>query len=100
MELFASLIDKFKTTDDVNGQSLFDSSLISYGSNIRSGHGLRGCPSIYAGGATKKLKHGEHIVLPEHDTPLANYWLTLMQQVGVPVEQFSHSTGTISEVLA
>jgi hypothetical protein len=99
MELFASLIDKFKTTVDVNGQSLFDSSLISYGSNIRSGHGLRGCPAIYAGGAAKGLKYGEHIILPEEDTPLANYWLTLMQNTGVPLEQFSHSTGTLAELL-
>ncbi len=64
MELLASLIDLFKSTEDLNGQNLFDSSLISYGSNLRSGHGLRGCPAIYTGGAAKNLKSGEHIVLP------------------------------------
>ncbi len=98
MTLFASLIDKFKATEDLNGQSLFDSSLISYGSNIRSGHGLRGCPAIYTGRAAKGVKYGEHIVLPEEDTPLANYWLTLMQETGVPLQQFSHSTGTLSDM--
>ena len=99
MELLASLIDDFKNTQDLNGENLFDSSLISYGSNLRSGHGIKGCPSIYTGGAGAKLKRGEHIVLPEKNTPLANYWLTLMQQAGVPLEQFSHSTGTLSEIV-
>lgn len=98
MELFADLIDAFKKTDDIHGQNLFDSSLISYGSNLRSGHGLKGCPSLFTGGAGQQLKRGEHIVLPEADTPLANYWLTLTQQSGVPLEQFSHSTGTLEEL--
>lgn len=98
MELFAGLIDLFKETRDVNGQSLFDTTLISYGSNLRTGHGLKGCPAIYTGGAGEKLKRGEHIVLPEQDTPLANYWLTLAQQSGVPLNQFSHSTGTLGEL--
>ena len=73
---------------------------MSEDSNIRSGHGLRGCPSIYAGGTAANLKKGEHIMLPEEDTPLANYWLTLMQQAGVPLEQFSHSTGTLGEIVS
>ena len=98
MELFAGLIDLFKETRDVNGQSLFDTTLISYGSNLRTGHGLKGCPAIYTGGAGEKLKRGEHIVLPEQDTPLANYWLTLAQQSGVPLNQFSHSTGPLGEL--
>ena len=59
MELFAGLIDLFKETRDVNGQSLFDTTLISYGSNLRTGHGLKG-PAIYTGGAGEKLKRGEH----------------------------------------
>jgi len=99
MELLAGLIDQFKSARDLNGQSLFESSVISYGSNLRSGHGLRGCPSIFTGGAAESLKKGEHIVLPEQDTPLANYWLTLMQSMGIPMDRFSHSTGTLSEIL-
>lgn len=99
MELFAGLIDLFKETQDINGESLFDTTLISYGSNLRTGHGLKGCPALYTGGAGTMLKRGEHIVLPDHDTPLANYWLTLAQQSGVPLEQFSHSTGTLGELV-
>ena len=99
MELFADLIDLFKNTQDVDGKSLFDNTLISYGSNIRTGHGLKGCPSIYTGGAAENLKTGEHIILPEEDTPLANYWLTLCQQSGIEMDSFSHSTGSIDELV-
>ncbi|WDE98945.1 DUF1552 domain-containing protein [Lentisphaera profundi] len=99
MELFSGLIDLFKNTQDLNGKSLFDSTLISYGTNIRQTHSLRGCPAIYTGGAASKLKTGEHIILPEEDTPLANYWLTLCQQSGVEMDSFSHSTGTLNKLI-
>ena len=99
MALFADLLDMFKKTVDIHGQNLFESTLISYGSNLRTGHGLKGCPAIYTGGAGGNLKRGEHIVLPEEDTPLANYWVTLAQQSGVPLEKFSHSTGTLGELV-
>lgn len=39
--------------------------------NLRTGHGLKGCPALYTGGAAANLKCGEHIVLPQKDTPLA-----------------------------
>ena len=100
MELFSGLIDLFKNTPDVNGQSLFDNTLISYGTNIRQTHSLKGCPAIYTGGAASKLKRGEHIILPEEDTPLANYWLTLCQQSGVEMDSFSHSTGTLKKLIS
>ncbi len=100
MELFAGLIDMFKQTEDIHGQNLFESTLISYGSNLRTGHGLKGCPALYTGGAAANLKYGEHIVLPRKDTPLANYWLTLVQQAGIPLDQFSHSTGSLSELVS
>jgi len=99
MELFSGLIDLFKNTQDLNGKSLFDSTLISYGTNIRQTHSLKGCPAIYTGGAASQLKTGEHIILPKEDTPLANYWLTLSQQSGVQMDNFSHSTGTLKELV-
>lgn len=30
----------------------------------------------------------------------ANVWLTLLQQAGVPIERFSHSTGSLPQLLA
>jgi hypothetical protein len=100
MALLAHFLDRLKEAKDIDGSRLYDNCIVSYGTNIRSGHELKNVPAILTGGGAKDIKHGRHIVLPKEDTPLANYWLTLMQQAGVPVEQFSHSSGIIPELLA
>ncbi len=99
MTLLAHFIDRLKEVRDVDGRRLYDNCIVSYGSNLRSGHELRNVPALLTGGGADDIKHGSHIVLPKKDTPLANYWLTLMQQAGVPIESFSHSTGIIKELV-
>lgn len=97
-ELFAHFLDRLKEAKDTDGSRLYDQCIVSYGTNLRSGHELKGLPAIVSGGGAK-IQRGQHIVLPKKDTPLANYWLTLMQQGGVPLEKFSHSTGILPELL-
>ena len=97
--LFAHFLDRLKEATDSDGSRLYDNCIVSYGTNLRSGHELKNLPAILSGGAAQKIKHGRHIVLPEEDTPLANYWLTLMQQAGLEIDSFSHSTGIIPELL-
>ncbi len=97
--LFAHFIDRLKDAKDSDGSRLYDQCIVSYGTNLRSGHELKGLPAIVSGGGAKDIKHGRHLVLPEKDTPLANYWLTLMQQAGVDLDNFSHSTGIVPELL-
>jgi len=99
MELFGHFIDRTKEAKDVDGTRLFDNCIISYGSNLRSGHEIRNVPALLSGGGAKDIKHGRHIVLPEQNTPLQNYWLTLMQQAGMKRDKFTHSTGIIPELL-
>ena len=79
---------------------MFDNCIVSYGTNLRSGHELKNVPAILSGGGAQQIAHGRHIILPEEDTPLANYWLTLMQQSGVTLDTFSHSTGNVPELLS
>ncbi len=98
--LFAHFIDRLKEAKDSDGSRLFDNCIVSYGSNLRSGHELKNVPAIITGGGAEKIKHGRNIVLPEEDTPLANYWLTLMQQAGIKSAKFSHSTGILPELLS
>jgi hypothetical protein len=98
-ELFAHFLDRLKEAKDMDGSRLYDNCIVSFGTNLRSGHELKNVPAIVTGGAAK-LRRGEHIVLPKEDTPLSNYWLTLMQSAGVTLDRFSHSTGTLSEILA
>lgn len=97
--LFAHFIDRLKQAKDHDGTRLYDNCIVSYGSNLRSGHELKNVPALLTGGGATNIKHGRHIILPEKDTPLANYWLTLMQEAGIPLQKFSHSTGNIPELL-
>ncbi len=98
--LFAHFIDRLKDAKDSDGSRLFDNCIVSYGSNLRSGHELKNVPAIITGGGAHQIKHGRNIVLPKENTPLANYWLTLMQQAGIKTGQFSHSTGILPELVA
>jgi hypothetical protein len=100
MELFAWFLDRLKETKDTDGRPLYDSCIVSYGSNLRAGHGLQSCPALLSGGGADRIKHGRHIVLPQANTSLANYWLTLLQQAGVETPKFHYSTGEISELLS
>lgn len=97
--LLAHFLDRLKEAKDIDGSRLFDNCIVSYGTNLRSGHELKNLPAIVSGGAAKDIKRGQHIILPNEDTPLANYWLTLMQQADVPIDTFSHSTGIIPELV-
>ncbi|MEE2642666.1 MAG: DUF1552 domain-containing protein [Planctomycetota bacterium] len=97
--LFAHFLDRLKQSRDIDGSRLFDNCIVSYGTNIRSGHELKNVPAILSGGGAKKIRRGEHIILPKQDTPLGNLWLTLMQQAGVEVESFGNSDGVLSEIL-
>jgi len=56
-------------------------------------------PIVVAGGGAGKLKGGRHIKY-EEPTPLANLHLTLLDKVGIHLDSFADSKGTIDEVLA
>jgi len=98
MELLAYLLDRLKEKQGLDGRRVYDNCIVSYGTNIKAGHGIKGFPVFLSGGGIRNLRLGESIQLPK-DTPLANVWLTLLQQAGVPIERFSHSTGALSELL-
>ena len=99
-ELFAHFLDRLKEARDIDGSRLYDNCIVSYGTNLRSGHELKNLPAILSGGGARNIQHGRHIILPEEDTPLANYWLTLMQEAGLSLDSFSHSTGVVPELLS
>jgi len=97
-ELLARLIDKLKGTKEPDGTSLFDHTVLAYGSNIRTIHYLDNCPTILTGGGAG-LKRGQHISLPKN-TPLSNAWLTLLHGLGIKAERHGDSTGIIKELIA
>ena len=96
--LFADYLAKLKATPDGDG-SLLDHMMILYGSGIansdRHTHGP--LPSLVLGGGAGSIKGGRHLVYPE-DTPLANLHLTLLEKLGVPMDELGDSTGTFAEL--
>jgi hypothetical protein len=98
VSLFAEFLQKLEDTPDGNG-SLLDHSLYLYGSGIGnpSVHDHTNLPTIVAGGAAGKMRGGRHIQF-DKPTPLANLHLSLLNKVGVSLENFADSTGTVDEL--
>ena len=99
MELYAGFIDRLKRTKDAQGQSLFDSTIVNYGSNLKTGHGTQDVPAILSGGGAKDIRKGEHIILEEENTSLGKYWLTLLQQAGVKIDKFNYDNKNLPQIL-
>jgi hypothetical protein len=96
--LLAGFIDRLKAAKEPDGSSLFDHTVLVFGSNISSVHFLNNCPTLVAGGGAG-LKLGRNVVLPK-DTPLCNVWLTLLNGIGVDAARHGDSTGPVKELIA
>jgi Protein of unknown function (DUF1552) len=92
---FAYFLEKLRTTADGDG-SLLDHSLFVYGSGISDGniHFHLDLPTLVVGGGSGTLPGGRHVRYA-NDTPLANLHLALLDKLGLPLEQFGDSTGTL-----
>jgi hypothetical protein len=98
VSLFAYLLKRLKQTPEGNG-SLLDHVLYLYGSGMGNPnvHDHRNIPILVAGGAAGKMNGGRHIRYAE-PTPLANLHLTLLDKVGVHLDNFADSTGKVDEL--
>ncbi|HMP79209.1 MAG TPA: DUF1552 domain-containing protein [Pirellulaceae bacterium] len=76
--------------------SLLDQCLIMYGSGISDGnaHNHDNLPILLAGGGGGSIATGRHLKF-RRETPLTNLYCTLLNQMGVDVDQFSDSTGKL-----
>ena len=93
--LFAYFLDKLRSTPDGDG-SLLDHSTILYGSNMSNSnaHDHFPLPSLVVGGAAGRLKGGRHLKYPDH-TPMANLLVTLLDKVGVELNNLGDATGAL-----
>jgi hypothetical protein len=98
VSLFAQFLEKLKSTPDGDG-SLLDHTVYLYGSGMGNSslHDHENLPVLVAGGAACGMKGGRHIQY-ETPTPLANLHLTLLERVGVHVDSFGDSNGTIEDL--
>ena len=77
------------------GEPLLDRTMVLFGSNLSDGnsHVTKNLPVIFAGGG---FKHGQHLVFDrERNYPLTNLHLTMLHRMGITVDKFSSSTGTM-----
>lgn len=98
VSLFAEFLEKMAKIPEGNG-NLLDHSLYMYGSGMGDpdAHDHSNLPIVVAGGAAGKMRGGRHIRYKD-PTPLSNLHLTLLNKIGVPLETFSDSTGTVEEL--
>lgn len=98
VSLFSEFLQNLEKTSDGAG-SLLDHSLFLYGSGIGNPnvHDHTNLPTIVAGGAAGKMRGGRHIQY-DKPTPLANLHLSLLNKVGVPLDSFADSTGSVDEL--
>ncbi|MDB4370853.1 DUF1552 domain-containing protein [Mariniblastus sp.] len=99
MEQYAYLLNKMDQIKEANGTTLLDNTIFTYGSGLGDGstHQYNDLPIIMAGGGSH-IKTGQHINMPE-GTPLADLWLTQANLLGVGLESFADSRGTISQLM-
>ncbi|MBY0507232.1 MAG: DUF1552 domain-containing protein [Bryobacteraceae bacterium] len=99
VSLFSEFLQKLRNTPDGNG-SLLDHSVYLYGSGMGNPdvHDHVNLPILVAGGSAGRIKGGRHIRYAS-PTPLANLHLTLLDKVGVRLDRFADSQGTIKELL-
>lgn len=81
--------------------TLLNQSMVLFGSDLRDGnrHDPHNLPLVLAGHGGGRLKTGQHLEF-EANTPLSNLYVSMLQAMGVPTEQFADSTGPLPGVLS
>ena len=99
VSLFAHFLEQLASVPEGDG-TLLDNTLYLYGSGMGNPnvHNHVNLPIVVAGGGAGTGRGGRHIKYAE-PTPMANLHLTLLDSVGVHLDAFADSTGTIDTML-
>ena len=84
---FGKLIKTLKDTKDVTGASLFDSTILMYGSGMGDGsrHTNTNLPILLSGGGAEAKGH----INNDHKQPLNSLYLSILQWFGVETDYFN-----------
>jgi hypothetical protein len=95
-EQLAYLMDKLAAIKE-GERTLLENSMILFGSSMSDGnrHDPANLPILLAGKGGGKLKTGRHIASPK-GTPLCNLYVSMLDQMGTPVDSFGDSTGALA----
>ena len=94
MRLLGDLFTNMKNVKEGN-ETLLDRTMILYGSNLGNAntHVTTNLPVVFAGGG---FKHGKHLAFDtQNNYPLPNLYVSMLQRLGIEVDQFATSTGTM-----
>src|SRR5881409_2474343 len=94
MKLLADLFAELREVKE-DGEPLLDRTMILYGSNLGNAntHVTTNMPTKIAGGG---FNHGQHIAFDmQHNYPLPNLFVSMLQRMGLETERFASATGTM-----
>jgi len=94
LKTLRDFLKKLKDTKEEGG-TLLDSTTVFFSSNLAdaSTHGVKNMPVLLAGGG---FKHGSHLAFdPKNNPPLCNLYVSMLQRLGLEVDKFGSSTGTL-----
>jgi len=97
MALLGKLLGQLAATKD-GADRLLDRTMVLFGSNMGDAntHDNTNLPILLAGGG---FKHGQHLAFRrDHNKPLCNLFVTMLQQMGIETDAFSSSSGSMSEL--
>ena len=94
-EQLAYFLGKLKSIRE-GERTLLDNSMILFGSSFSDGnrHDPSNLPIILAGRAGGKLDTGRYVPCPKK-TPLCNLYVSMLDQMGTPVEAFGDSNAAL-----
>ena len=95
LQQFAGWIEKMKATQE-GDSNLLDNSMIVYGAGLSDGnkHLHEDLPTLIAGRGGNYIKPGRRVVYRK-ETPMCNLFLTMMDRMGVHVDDFGDSSGRL-----
>ncbi len=94
MKLLNGLFNDLKAVKE-DGETLFDRTMVLYGSNLGNAntHVTTNLPTLFAGGG---FRHGQHLGFDtNHNYPLPNLFVSMLQRMGIEADKFASSTGTM-----
>jgi hypothetical protein len=98
MRHWAHFLSRLKSIKE-GDKTLLDHSTLGFSSGMGIGHSRDLLPTMVSGGTGLGLKHQGHLGLPKN-TPLANLWKTMMNQIRVETPaQFHDSTGIVDALV-
>ena len=95
----ARLMDKLKGVATKDG-TLLDHTVLMMGGSQISSHSGSNFPMLLAGGRKLGFLHGQHLKWKNDTKSASDLYLTILKQMGCPVESFKESKGVLSEILA